>query len=550
MRVLLALIISCFAITQVHADEYYDKHFSGQFNFNYGGIGDSTGNYRQNGNLRFKWQDDFNQSGFALGIELYGFSSKIRYISNNTYHAYTFDPQGDRKKYPNGNYAIQTETRQEGFIYAKETLRTNEFYLKANGDIVEFVLGKEKLAWGQFDLFSPVDLNLPFDFSDTSLKLTKVENRLPLTHMRLSLYPNESTELSIYYFPDIERDEITSALDGDITFTRYNITDTNISGSAAKTASSSDTSIVQKKLKLKGREQAAFRMVFRDTVTVGITYFQGFWGFSANELRTIVEGIPLNNVAGGTTIGNTPIYQTELKKDYNEVRTLGIELAVPVDDNSTFKAELLYFLDPVFSGDIDLPQCASLNQFVQYNNSDRYKGCSLSVIGGVSQRDVDTLNFITSANKNRLYLESNFTIFALGVDYLSEDWNVFFSMFGFFYQHSKEAKRAEQLGAELNDAIIGPSLVAKYTFGQQRDHSTTFVLGSIGVAAGISIAYNYQMAEGAIFILGFEAIQFSGDNSLISNVTDNFDKNKYLGVDAELNTDLTIALRTGFQVSF
>ena len=77
-------------------------------------------------------------------------------------------------------------------------------------DIGSFALlsvGKKLNAWGQFELFSPIDIfTLPKKYTTAGLTFSKLDEQIPQNTAQLNLYRNNLVELQLYYFPSLTID--------------------------------------------------------------------------------------------------------------------------------------------------------------------------------------------------------------------------------------------------------------------------------------------------------------------------------------------------------
>ena len=559
-------------------DDYFARHFSGTLNYYYS---DSGEGYRENSNFTFKWEDNFDESVATLGIELYAFRSRLRAFFDNEI-ARTSDP---------GNLQadITVMTERNEIAYNSDAQRLNAVYLKLSGDWAELFIGREKIIWGQFDVFSPASLLLPFDFSDTSIKLNKVDYTLPLTNVRVSFYPSESTELSFYYFPDVEKDEVTNRLSNNqFTQRRYD-TSNFVSRTFVDELSNRYTSAPLPQAiandedvraeRLEGLEQTAVRFVYTGDVIFGITYFDGYWGFAAEEFATANLLVPADTSTDlFDTFGfgspdsasrNTGLYNRSVRRvGYNQTKALSLELAVPTSDYDTFKMEYTRFLDPLVSGDINIPRCANISEVVAELERSTPLGQPLSslsapvarVLAGcnpdinntleITDTDIALLDLI-ERNGRRLYVESELSILALGVDHITSDLSVFFSIFGLITDHSDISSEAERLGISVSETVFGPSLVVIDRYGDNYEHKIQFTLGSIGIVSGFSLSYAYEFDEGSDFVIGVEGSTYSNDGALEDDLRNDIESDPdVLSANVNVNNDTQIGLRAGFTIKF
>ena len=555
-RIFIVFVLTVF--TQVGiADEYYDKHFKGKLNLNYSGIGDPNNNYRENTNLTFGWQDDFDGSVATLGLEVYAFYSRARYFSENTYILNT-NRVIDGTMRTAGRYR-----RSEGVIYTFDDTRLNQGYLKLSGEWAEWTIGKQIIVWGQFDFVSPVDLTLPLDFSDSSLKLSKVENRLPLTASKITFYPDAEVEISFYYLPEIERDNITTELNrttelqGGVPIPGQTVTvmDNMGGGDPMLPRLGSATQVVN--IDNDNKPTNAFRLVYTgEEVSFGLSYIESYWTFAASDNRTIVAAFDAETdyrpTGESTTFDpsqNTPLFNQAATKEYESFKAVGIELSIP-DGNTTYKFEYLRGLTKIEIGDTPIPGCANA-YLAALNPGDatRYLGCNPGA-QNTTQREDQLYRFITETNGNRLYVSGYPDLLGVGVDYYGEDWTVLFTFVQFSFRPDKNAEIGESLGIELFETVGGPALAATYRWGESRANAFSMSLGFIGIASGLALGYTYSIEEGIDYYIGAEVLQFSSDSDVEDDIRESAIEEGFDDVEVELSGATTLSLRTGFAISF
>ena len=83
-----------------------------------------------------------------------------------------------------------------------------EAYFDLNlGNFATLSFGNKLVVFGQFELFSPIDLfSLPSRFGSDEIGFSKLSNRLTQQTVQISLYPIEGIEIEAYQFPKIALD--------------------------------------------------------------------------------------------------------------------------------------------------------------------------------------------------------------------------------------------------------------------------------------------------------------------------------------------------------
>lgn len=161
-------------------------------------------------------------------------------------------------KFTKENETIEGPNERTIAIQSNET-RLREAYIDYNfTDSLMLSLGRQTIVWGQFDLFSPIDFALPFDFSQSGMTFSKVDRRLPQDAAKLSWFATPKTEIQLYYFPDYPSDHIINSQVSE-----------ELRETILKPSSSDDD------------QQAVRLMFYQDWGTVGLTYYKGFDAFAS-----------------------------------------------------------------------------------------------------------------------------------------------------------------------------------------------------------------------------------------------------------------------------
>ena len=307
----------------------------------------------------------------------------------------------------------------------------DEFYVlldfKSSGTLT---IGTQKVVWGQFSVFSPVDFTLPIDFSAGSLVPTKHSFRLPQETVHYSIYPSSKWRLSAYYFPKLAADPFFEQL------AKEPINEVRQSGSSKNKYFT--------KVK-ESEEQLAFRsMVYGEKITWGFTYYRPFDSFGVKAYTC--------NAAATSCTPNPQFYKYnmygfEMRWSYSKEWSFLLEAAY----NEGIKKDL-----EVFNTTPELRNWASRN------------------------------------NGGRYFINSNRAMIGLGLQKLSPSWSVDLSLIALKDNLiSGAAKKGKELSDEaakaagdegFNDFFAFPVVHISHKSGSLR---RGFALGAFGGATGI-----------------------------------------------------------------
>ncbi len=206
-------------------------------------------------------------------------------------------------------------------------------------------IGRKTVTWGQFDIFSPVDIVLPYRFISQEINVEKSANREPQDLVILSLYPTPYLEIEGYYFPWINLDPEFERVVHDYEEKNDLSFSVNDQGVVELIHGRLPIDIPKRYDDLRNNYQFASRiLLYLDVITVGFTFFHGFeYLFPTrnqaltpltNELQQILAA-PLEDV-------NSQYILTRRVSLYR-YNNYGLELSVPWKE-WTFKMELTYAL--------------------------------------------------------------------------------------------------------------------------------------------------------------------------------------------------------------
>jgi hypothetical protein len=398
----------------------FQKVFSGNLNSSL--LHGDTG-YIQNYNIIWRYEDSFFN---FLKIKLESKTNKTRY----------------KITYENSD-KYGSESNPEIDVPAREfdTFSLRDSYLDINvGEFASIIIGKKVIIWGQLELFSPIDIVMPTKSIPTVSNTSKIDNRLSQEVLFLNIYPIESLELQLYYFPNITRDIIS----------RNNLDDLRLMKFARPW-------LTLEKPEASKEFQTAGRLVYYgDSFTFGLTHYKGW----EKQFTSFYEVGFDSAFAGGVYRTSTEAHKIQ------QFNMLGAELAIPIG-NFNIKLEASTFkkyknLAPEWYGFVDK---ANANGYA--NNDEVFSLAEWSV----------------SQNESKLYIPITTTIIGAGVDYNSQDWIVNLSVLYSYneYENSKDKEgdrlSKEAYGDNINIAPLG-NIARK--FGTNRSYK----IGLLGGYAG------------------------------------------------------------------
>ena len=177
---------------------FFTKNFSGTLGFaqGYGGYGTRTNSF-----LRLQYNQEFTDwlkvvfTGNAQNNEVI-LNLRLKECQGTLTGSECTTNQGD------------TLPVKRQLVQKESISNLREAYFDLNlGDYALLSAGNKLIAWGQFEIFSPIDVvALPTQFGSLGLTFSKLDSRLTQTVAQLNIYPSESTEFQFYYFPNLSVD--------------------------------------------------------------------------------------------------------------------------------------------------------------------------------------------------------------------------------------------------------------------------------------------------------------------------------------------------------
>lgn len=346
--------------------------------------------------------------------------------------------------------------------------------------------GRRKVVWGQFEVFSPVDLLLPFRTQSTDPYFTKVNFRRPQDHVQISITPHERIELQGYWFYNTRLDPLLPRL-------------------AAQ--ENEMMSVSQIEDILEDHDQLAARLLFYPNWgTLGLTWYRGRNSLNVNDFSRVTGG----TVADLNSIGD--LNRRDIAGDFITAPDLAKLDAYALEFSASrgrwlFRAELVYREN---TGDLEEVRSP----------------CGYTCVGDTARRRY--LRWILEENGGKFYGDLRTFMGGIGFKYESEKWQVAVAALALSEEFTGKASE----GARLNEEALGddpaagllaaPFInIARY-FGRDKTVTLGFTAGFVGAyGAGASLytVFDFDHLDrfgvGAFqLVLGLDAFQYNTDFSL------------------------------------
>ncbi len=364
---------------------------------------------------------------------------------------------------------------------------------------IKIAAGRRKIVWGQFDILSPVDLQLPLRSQTTSPYFNKVNFRIPQDSIQVSWSPVEWLELQAYHMQGTRIDPLieTIAADGE-GFNRQQLENYN--------------------------QEAARILFYPRWGIVGVTYYSGRQAFGVTLLNEVRNAADVNRNANNQVI---EVNSTE-RSDVVPLTAYGVEMSIPAG-NWTWTFELSYRQN---TGELENVE----------REDERGDGLRL-----ISQ---EYLTWVVDHNRGRFYTDVDVYFGGLGIQYKTGRWRVDFALMAINEQFTGDASppanydRLTEDGATISAAA--PVFNMVYSFGERRNKHFAFsfgFLGSYGTGAVLNFIYDidhFEANKAGNFLLtiGADLVQYEANFALSAlndeggqySIDDNFNVNPRLGI--------------------
>ena len=377
-----------------------------------------------------------------------------------------------------------------------------------------FSLGRRRVAWGQFDLVSPVNLALPLTPQTAELTSGKIDTMVPQDQLGFAWYPNERVELQGFFFASTRVDSLIRQVVED------EKTETIFMGD-----SRDDMEVPVDNQDLEDHTHYGLRLLFyRDWGTFGFTYHDGRDALVfSSDMSTV--NCNAETMTASTACPDGQALNVRRHTDLPEATNIGFEVAVP-RGNWVYKFEAL----------------------MQESMAD-LQGFSEPGGDGGDTRIQNFLNRIRTENDGKLFLPVDRQIFAFGADSDRENWRFNLSLMGFNETYEKQELVDEEeliFGSQDRGSVVFPvANIARYIGGNKRKE-LGFIGGFLGPYAGVSVYYKSHIGENLRWLVGGEALQsLRNDLAADSNTEEETNSDRY-----ELADDVATGLRLSLIYDF
>ena len=373
------------------------------------------------------------------------------------------------------------------------------------GSFALFSAGKKLNAWGQFELFSPIDtFTLPKKYTTAGLSFSKLDDQLPQDTAQLNFYVGDLAELQLYHFPSIEIDPFFEGLPEQ--FKQYDIPIKKESGNISVGYEPQNYAPLEP---LDDAVQAARLLFYPSWGILGLTYYKGF-----KDYPSVLGRLKDVSIDGST------YHYVEEREEYTENNVLGIEMAIPIG-RWTWKLEHARVLDNKFYS--PLLQTYDFRGEV-YNTTGRN-----SYYNSFEEELNNLANWIENENDGEANYDYQTAFTALGVDADLDRWKYNLVLWVFQFLYDSKAQEARRLEAELDQARGDtpedfPSTFAFPTFNitQYYNKKKTalggFAFGFLPQGAGASLYFNFDFFESLKTAFALEAVQYRGDFAIFDSI--------------------------------
>ena len=475
---------------------YWDQHFYGSIDASYSGIGDSS-SLRWNSQFRLGFSEELGLAQFVLEARAY--RSYVEFVLAET--------EGDRT------------VREFTGITDVDEVEILEGYTNIDLNRLLLSFGRKKVVFGQFDLFSPIDIVLPLDLSSTTISFSKVENRLPQNVASAQLFLPRGFEVHYYYFPNLLTDALTSQFNNAVQY-EFNGT--------TRTSSYIDPA---------DENQEAVRLLYvNPQITIGLTFFRGN-NFFAQDFVSLIPGREGYLCQDGVYRERCGALDENNKRTGDYVHrpsptlpsnnAVGVEVAIPAG-RMTYKFE--WSRNELQE---DIWQVDTLNEHYQ-----------------------EYIGWVIEENDGKEYIDVIQHLYALGFDYYSARRLINFSFLLFEKEYDAHAQRgkdlAEQSGFDAGgNSFVIPIFHIAGNYGTNLDHRVGWVLGSVGFASGTSVYYQNTVIDSLLLWLSFDFLDYRNDSNIVDAIEeDEQRKQEDVSLEIERQQSMSAGLRLGISYKF
>ncbi len=427
------------------------------------------------------------------------------------------------------------------------SVSTSEFELReAYGELEPLpnlivAVGRQRPIWGQFDVFSAVNLLLPIEFQSTEFGIGKQTYRMPQDVVSVTWFPLPRMEVQGYYFITHNLDPLyLEAIENPNAGTEdFFVEDDFVNGDGTRLSlndngrgrfpyildrSCENTTNNELKRCQVGRpfedpldeDGFAFRALYYGTyATVGFTYFNGLNSFSFNDLPTI------HRVGSA----DSPIAYSVLNRGaVASGQAYGGEIAVPVG-KWTLKGEVTWIESEEDASGVSTSQVSDfLPTMAQCQSAMGDPNQLLTV--QQCERGAARVAYYNHLG-GRAYVPTRVLWVMAGFDADYDRWSFGGALIITDTAATGRGKTAERLrkiafpdsdsDSDIDQMQIFGNGYVSYAFGQQKDHIVGAAGGILGPIFGATLFYNGSWRDDLDWTLALEYQQVVSDTFLSDN---------------------------------
>ena len=380
-------------------------------------------------------------------------------------------------------------------------------------DNLQFTAGRRRIAWGQFELISPVNFALPLTPQTAEPITGKINTVVPQDQVSFTWLPSERVEVQSYYFPTTNIDFlIEDVLQGNDTDSVYLKTDITVSTSLSDEPSDEPSD----QHDLTDHSAFATRALFYfNWGTLGFTYHDGNDSLVFNRPDLATLELLTNDPTDEDT---TFAYNVRRHTDLHEAENYGIELAIP-RGKWVYKFEVLH-------------QKTTASLYGQSTYFDGVPPAGTSDSDILHRAEYDYFEAVRTTNNDQLYVPVERQYIAIGADSDRDKWRFNASLliiresFDSVGDRLIKLEEAAEFSIGRGDTVPLPAInVARY-LGGNKEKEVGFAGGFLGTYFGASFYYTARVRENFRWLASLEAISNLRDQLVsISDDPDNPDRN-------------------------
>ncbi|MBC6496704.1 MAG: hypothetical protein GDA54_00030 [Alphaproteobacteria bacterium GM7ARS4] len=364
-------------------------------------------------------------------------------------------------------------------------------YALLNNVVVD--VGRKRLVWGQFDLFSPVSILLPLKFQNNAVDFKKANFIMPQDRASLSWFATERLELQGHFFLSVKIDPLLESVIDE----------------------------VDEDHDVEDHKQYAGRLLYRpDWGTLGFTFYRGRSGLFFYDNARLVNG------------------EVERSVDLPPMTAYAVEMAIPTG-NWVWKAEA------VLQDTRDDVSAVPAFDATLGGDPPMYTG------GFGGDGHLDYINYVLNQNGGSFTTEVQRLIAGIGFDTRLDRWLINFGVYliqDSYDSKGDELRRLEEAsGREASDdGFFFPSLNVVRFFGDQDRYRLGITGGFLGPILGVSVYGSMRFGDNLNLYGGGEFISTVADGYL--NEANDEEGSNFIRYDLE--DDIGIGFRFGARYSF